>query len=186
MRLQITTSANAKCFYVVKSVYYNGKRSNRVVEKLGNLDEVTKKAKGQDPTEWAKQYVEQLNQEEKKQQDGEITVRLSSKTRIKAENQRRYSGGYLFLKRLYHKLGMKEICQEISKRHEFEYNLSEILEMLVYTRIIYPGSKLSSYELASRFFEKPTFSLHHVYRALDVLNQESDFIQNLTQILHYI
>ena len=46
MRLQITTSKNAKCFYVVKSVYYNGKHSNRVIEKLGNLQEVTEKAKG--------------------------------------------------------------------------------------------------------------------------------------------
>ena len=60
MRLQITTSVNAKCFYVVKSVYYNGKRSNRVIEKLGNLEEVTKKANGEDPIEWAKQYVEKL------------------------------------------------------------------------------------------------------------------------------
>lgn len=178
MRLQITSSANAKCFYVVKSVYYNGKRSNRVVEKLGNLEEVTKKANGQDPFEWAKQYLEELNREEAEKQDGEITVRFSSKTRITAERQRRYSGGYLFLKRIYHKLGINEICQEISKRHGFEYDLNEILEMLLYTRIIYPGSKQSSYELASRFFEKPGFSLHHVYRALDVLDQESDFIQS--------
>ncbi len=49
MRLQITSSANAKCFYVVKSVYYNGKRTNKVVEKLGNLQEVTAKAQGEDP-----------------------------------------------------------------------------------------------------------------------------------------
>lgn len=78
MRLQITSSFNAKCFYVVKSVYYNGKKSNRVAEKLGNLEKVTKKANGQDPIAWAKQYVEQLNREDAcikllRQQKGELT-----------------------------------------------------------------------------------------------------------------
>lgn len=177
MRLQITTSKNAKCFYVVKSVYYNGKHSNRVVEKLGNLQEVTEKAKGQDPVAWAKAYVERLNREEEEKQEQEVTVRFSPQTRISAESQRRYSGGYLFLKRLYHALGLKDVCKTIRKRHEFEYNLDEILQILLYTRIIYPGSKLSSHELASRFFDAPKCSLHQVYRALDVLDQESDYIQ---------
>ena len=38
MRLQIVKSKNAQSFYVVKSTYIKGKRSNKVVEKLGTLD----------------------------------------------------------------------------------------------------------------------------------------------------
>ena len=44
MRLQITKSTNAECFYVVKSVYENKKRTNVVVEKLGNLNDVKLRA----------------------------------------------------------------------------------------------------------------------------------------------
>ena len=177
MRLQITSSANAKCFYVVKSVYYNGKHTNKVVEKLGNLQEVTAKAQGQDPVKWAKAYVDELNRKEAEEREEEVTIRFSPTTRISTESQRRYSGGYTFLKQIYHALNFKSICKEISNRHGFEYDLNEILQMLLYTRIIYPGSKLSSHELSSRFFDTPKCSLHQVYRALDVLDQESDYIQ---------
>ena len=177
MRLQITSSANAKCFYVVKSVYYNGKHTNKVVEKLGNLQEVTAKAQGQDPVKWAKAYVDELNRKEAEEREEEVTIRFSPTTRISTESQRRYSGGYMFLKQIYHALNFKSICKEISNRHGFEYDLNEILQMLLYTRIIYPGSKLSSHELSSRFFDTPKCSLHQVYRALDVLDQESDYIQ---------
>ena len=40
MRLQIVKSKNAQSFYIVKSTYIKGKRSNKVVEKLGTLDEL--------------------------------------------------------------------------------------------------------------------------------------------------
>ena len=61
MRLQITKSANAECFYVVKSIYEDKKRTNKVIEKLGNLEEVKQRAAGKDPYLWAKEYVLELN-----------------------------------------------------------------------------------------------------------------------------
>ena len=48
---------------------------------------------------------------------------------------------------------------------------------LIYTRILEPCSKLSSYKVASEFLEKPSYELHDVYRALDVLGAEDDLIQ---------
>ena len=44
MRLQTTKSKNAESFYVVKSVYSSGKRTNKIIEKLGTLPEVIEKA----------------------------------------------------------------------------------------------------------------------------------------------
>ncbi len=49
MRLQIVKSKNAQSFYVVKSTYIKVKRSNKVVEKLGTLDELKLKLKNEDP-----------------------------------------------------------------------------------------------------------------------------------------
>ena len=49
--------------------------------------------------------------------------------------------------------------------------------MLLYTRILYPGSKLSSLEDAKRFIEQPKAGIQHVYRALSILAKENEDIQ---------
>ena len=74
--------------------------------------------------------------------------------------QRCYNGGYLFLQKIYHDLGLDTIVEEISQKYKIEYNLNEILAMLLYTRILYPGSKLSSVKDAQRFIEQPKCELH--------------------------
>lgn len=67
MRLQVVKSKNAASLYVVKSIFENGKRSSKVVEKLGTFAELQKKLDGDDPIEWGKKYVDQLNKKEKEQ-----------------------------------------------------------------------------------------------------------------------
>jgi len=89
-----------------------------------------------------------------------------------------FNGGYLFLQKLYHELGLHKICSEISKKYNFDFNLNSVLSRLVYSRIIYPSSKLATFELSKKFIEKPDFDLHHIYRSLDFIAKESDFIQS--------
>ena len=55
--------------------------------------------------------------------------------------------------------------------------VNSILSMLVYTRILYPGSKRSSLEDAGKFFERPECALEQVYRALSLLAGEFNEIQ---------
>ena len=43
MRLQIVKSKNAQSLYVVKTVYHNKKRTNKVIEKLGTYENLRKK-----------------------------------------------------------------------------------------------------------------------------------------------
>ena len=45
MRLKITKSKNAASLYVIKDVIRNGKRTTKIVEKLGTLEELKKKFK---------------------------------------------------------------------------------------------------------------------------------------------
>ena len=85
--------------------------------------------------------------------------------------------GYLFLKYIYHDLGLDKICSDIASRHKFEYDLNDILAMLIYSRIIFPSSKKSSLEQAMSFLEQPSCKLQHIYRALEILSKENDFIQ---------
>jgi transposase len=48
----------------------------------------------------------------------------------------------------------------------------------VYGRIIYPASKLATLELSKKFIEQPNFEIQHIYRGLEVLAKETDFIQS--------
>ena len=48
--------------------------------------------------------------------------------------------------------------------------------LIIYARILEPASKRSSYKTASEFLEKPSYQPHDIYRALDVLGNECDFI----------
>ena len=178
MRLQVSKTKNAASLYVVKSTYIRGVRSSKVVEKLGTEAELREKLNGRDPYEWAKEYVAELTRKEKEGAEPVVVAKYSPAARLEKDAQQSFHGGYLFLQRLYYELGFPEICNQITKKHAFEYDLNSILSRLLYTRILFPGSKRSTCELSRRFIEQPGFELHQIYRALDVLNEESDLIQS--------
>lgn len=177
MKLSISKSKNAASLYVTKSIYNNGKRTSKVVEKLGTVAELEKKLNGQDPIEWAKAYIAELNRKEKEQKR-EVMVKYSPNKRISKDVQRTFNGGYLFLQQIYHELKLDKICKEISDKYKFTFDLNSILSRLIYGRILFPSSKLATFKLAKNFLEQPNFELQHVYRALEVIAKESDFIQS--------
>lgn len=178
MRLSLSKSKNATSLYVIKDVIENNKRTSKVVEKLGTVKELEKKLNGQDPIEWAKKYVAELNRHENEGREPVVIAKYSPSKLVEKGKQRCFNGGYLFLQQLYHKLGLNKICSEISGKYKFEYNLDSILSRLLYGRILFPSSKLSTYELSSELLEPPDFELHQVYRALEVMAKETDFIQS--------
>lgn len=177
MRLKISKSKNASSLYVIKDAYVKGKRTTKIVEKLGTVAELNKTLNGEDPIEWAKKYIEKLNQKEEETKS-EVIAKFSQSKQIKKDNQVLFNGGYLFLQDIYHKLGLHKICDEISEKHKFSFDLNSILSRLIYTRILYPSSKLSSFKASSKFIEQPNFQLQHIYRALEVISKESDFIES--------
>lgn len=74
--------------------------------------------------------------------------------------------------------GLNRVCRKIRDKHHFEYELNAILSVLIYTRILEPSSKCSSYAAAKNFLESPEYQLHDVYQALSVLAEESVLIQS--------
>jgi hypothetical protein len=54
--------------------------------------------------------------------------------------------GYLALSRIYHELGLHRFMSNRQRSLETEYQLSAVLKMLVYQRILDPGSKKYTYE----------------------------------------
>ena len=178
MRLSVIKSKNAASFYVIKSVTIDGKRTSKIVEKLGTYDEIKGKLGDKDPYEWAKEYVEELNRLEKEGREPVVIAEYSPSKLINSNIQRSFNGGYLFLQQIYYALGLHKICDEISDKYKFTFDLNSVLSRLTYGRILFPASKLATFKLSKNFIEQPNFELQHVYRALEYIAKESDFIQS--------
>jgi hypothetical protein len=164
-------------YYVQKSYRKeDGKVATKNVERLGTLAELKSRFGETDPIGEAKKYIADLTAAEK-EANKKVLVEYSPTTLIEKGEQRSYNGGYLFLQKIYYELGLDYICKKIEKKHKNQYDLNEILSMLLYTRVLYPGSKRSSLEDAKRFLEQPKADIHQVYRALSVLAEEMDSIQ---------
>ena len=177
MRLSIRKSGRFTYLYAIKGYRAeDGKSTTKVVEKFGTVEELREKLNGEDPIEWAKQRVQEMTEQEKELNEN-IVWRLNAKLLIPKNEQRSYNGGYLFLQKIYHELGLDYICKKLEKKHKNKYDLSEILSMLLYTRVLYPGSKLSSLEDAKRLIEQPSADIHQVYRALSLLATEFNELQ---------
>lgn len=176
MKVSISKSKNTTIYYLSKSVRIGNKTTTKTVERIGTYDEIKEKCGDMDPLQWAKQYAAKRTAEEKKTKQ-DIIMRYSSSMLIDKNIRHSCNAGYLFLQDIYYSLGLDKLCNEISAKYKFEYDLNDILSMLVYSRIIAPGSKLSSLESALGFLEQPKCDLHQVYRALEVIAKENDFFQ---------
>lgn len=177
MKLAKGGTKNSPTYYVQKTVRIGNKVTTKPVERLGSLEELKARAGEQDPIEWAKDYVRKLTLKEKEDQHS-VTIKYSSHIQIKKEAQRSCNIGYLFLQDIYYSLGLDKICKNLSENYRFEYDLNSILSILVYSRIIYPNSKRSTLEKAKFFLESPKCSLQQIYRGLEVIAKENDYIQS--------
>lgn len=177
MRLSISKSKNSTSLYVIKSTYENGIRSSKIVEKLGTVKELEQRLDGQDPIEWANKYIEELNEKEKENKR-EVIVKYSPTKTIEKDIQCSFNGGYLFIQQIYYALGIHKISEKISNKYKFTFDLNSVLSRLIYGRILFPASKLATNQLSKKFIEQPNFELQHIYRGLEVIAKEADFIQS--------
>lgn len=177
MKVCISKSKNTTIYYLSKSVRIGNRTTTKTVEKIGTYDEIKEKCGDMEPLEWAKKYAAKRSAEEKAAKQ-DVIMKCSSSMLIDKNVRRSCNAGYLFLLDIYYSLGIDKICAEISEKYKFEYDLNEILSMLVCSRIIAPGSKRSSLEEANGFVEQPKCSLHQIYRALEVIAKENDFFQS--------
>ena len=177
MRLGWAKTKYSVSYFVQKTIYVNGKNKSQVVKRLGSEKYICETYGVTDAKAWAKEQVRLMNEAEK-EDAATFTIELNSGTDLVMDEQRRFNGGYLFLQAIYYELGLHKICRAISNRHSFEYDLNDIMSRLIYTRILYPSSKRSSFQDSKRFIEQPSFDLHDIYRSLSVIAEESDYIQS--------
>ena len=175
MRLGISKSKNTVNYYIIKDYTKNGKRSTKHVLRIGNLEEVKKMAGNTDYQEWLKEFVKKYNEEHCNKEI--VTIKKNTKKIIPKNINTSFNVGYLFLEKIYNQLNIKNICDFISDKYKFKFDLNEILSYLVYARIIYPSSKLETFKQCQNFIKQPNFKLHDEYRALSYIAQNMDYIQ---------
>ncbi len=174
MRLKITKTKSATNYYIIKDIKKNGKRSTVIYERLGTEKEILERSNGEDIFTWMNNYIDELN---KNNDSNDIIVKYSPKKIIDKDKQNLFNCGYLFLEKIYYDLKINKICEKISEKYNFKYDLNNILSNLLYGRIIFPSSKLATFNLSKKFIEQPNFELQHIYRALEVISKENEFIQ---------
>ena len=88
--------------------------------------------------------------------------------------------GYLFLNQIYHDLGIDVFLNRIKADSKIEYDLNGLTKLLVFERILNPQSKKKTFENKNRYLFSITTStdLNDIYKALDVLDENSKKIQN--------
>ena len=175
MRLNIRKKNNYSYYSIIKD-YTNldGKRTTKIFEKLGNQQQVEERFGKTNTIDNIKKYIFYLNNEDKEEL---IKIELNPNKRIVEDKKINFNVGYLFLEKIYNQLNIKNICYSIQDKYQFHFDLNEILSYLVYARIIFPSSKLETFNQCKNFIKQPSFELHDEYRSLNYIAQNMDFIQ---------
>ena len=179
MYVNITGSSNNKDVYIYQSYRKeNGKTSSKIYRKLGKYNDLLVQFNGNHDAlmKWAKSEAKK-DTLEYNDKAGKVSVSLSRLAYIPKNQERCFQIGYLFLQKLCTDLQIDSICRKISKRHKYTYDFNAILTDLIFSRILSPSSKLGSYAYCQTLLEPPKYELQNVYRALSVMANESDFIQ---------
>ncbi len=190
MKKRIDKNGN---IYVQETIRNGTKTSTRNVCKLGKLSDLMAENNWteQQVRDWVDQTVKEMTEEKKNDpQTRYIQVFADKDLPIGIQNDSQLSldAGYLVLQSLISSFGLPKILEEVADQTKIQYSLTDIVSCLLFNRILDPSSKLQAWKQKDSYVEDFDFSLKNVYRALDLLGQNMDEIQqklfqNSTRVL---
>ena len=151
----------------------DGKVRHKTIEKIGYFENLKKEY--DDPISHFKELAKLKNNDEIK----DFTIKNLNTKSIDSTSKAK-NLGYVVLREIYKELDLDKFMNEKNKNLKIKYNLNEIFSLLIFSRIMYPGSKKEAYEKRDRFFEKfNNFELKDIYRSLDYFNSYKEEIETL-------
>lgn len=177
MYLKKTPNSHGRIRLSIVDTYYDkAKKCSRqkTVESIGWLDELEKQY--DNPIAHFTKRVEELNEEKQKKQ-APIHFTFYDSDRLCIGDDLRKNFGYAALSQIYHELGIHTFLTNRQRHSKEQYDANAIMKMLVYSRLLFPASKRSSYDDRERFFEKSDYSLDDVYRCLSFLDKHRENLQ---------
>lgn len=165
---------NGKIFLSIVDGYRVNKQVKQtVIRKLGYLSDLEKEY--DNPIEYFKKEIEEMKIKEVFQLPSSI-----DKNEKLTEDNSVFNVGYVFLKKIYEELDLPIFFKNQQSKIDVNYNLNKIFSLLVFSRILYPGSKKETYKNKNIFFEPfNNFSLDDIYRALSRFVDYKEEIQTL-------
>ena len=177
MFLKKTPNKSGRINLAIVDGYYDKatkKTKHKVIESLGYLDELEKQY--DDPIDYFTKRAKKLT-EEKKSRQAPINFTFYDSDRLCVGDNLRKNFGYTALSKIYHELELDKFLNNRQRHTKESYDANTILKMLVYSRILAPDSKKSSFDHREMFFEKTNYSIDDVYRCLSFLNKHKETIQ---------
>lgn len=175
--------------YLKKSKYKNGRtflsinesyrdpvsktNKNRSVMKIGYLDDLA--GKYDDPEAHFKALAAKMTEENESQNI--MTLKIDTATHMDKNEDNVKNLGYIILSKIYHELEIDKYLLSRQRSAKFRYNTNSIMQLLVFARIIYPGSKLFAFNCKEAFFERFDFKLEEVYRSLSFFSEHKEALQ---------
>ncbi len=177
MYLKKTKQKSGRIYLSIVDTYRDkekGYARTVTVEKVGYLDELEKEYA--DPIAHFKERVEQLKQK-KAEKVAPVTLTFHHDDTLAIGQNHRMNFGYMILSQIYHELHIDKVLKNKQRQSKIDYNVNDIMKLLVFSRLLYPGSKKKTFENKDKFFDKHDFSLDHVYRSLSFFYKHSSLLQ---------
>ena len=142
----------------------DGKVKQRVVANLGRVEEL----KQSSIENLAKKLLEIVNSK-KRVQDSKIP---------EIEELDRYNYGYVAYKKIWDRFKLDDILSNLVKDKGIQYDFANIVFSLVIDRLLKPKSKLAFFKNKDDYFNiNDELKLHQIYRALDILADNKEQIE---------
>ncbi len=156
MHITTTKSKNAESFYITQTFKKkNSSSSLKHIKKLDTLAELSEKLNTDRDgvMQLAHEHAKIETEKYIKENETKTTLIPFHSDRYLDYNQQKfYTGGYLFLQSVYYELGLHKLCRKIRAKHNCKYDLDAGLSGLIFTRILNPNSKHSYLSLKNSIF----------------------------------
>lgn len=198
MKLSFNPKSKDPIYYLAKTVRVNNKTRTKNIARIGKHSELLKMYS--DPKEYAKNYVIEANQKNKKMLEDNFTVQLICKElqdEYRISQSKSYNIGYFYLKSILDKLNLRKFFRAITKDSKLEFSPLLATHFMTYARILDPKSKHGSFDDAKTYYGLEQIQLQHLYRTLDILakhsvelqthlfNESQNIVKRDTEVLYY-
>ena len=182
VKINKTSSGRRKLDYYRSYRDEEGKSRQKFVERIGFIDELEKEF--DDPVTHFRAEALRLTKLQQEQGGIPNSISLNKDATVDIGSRSRFNVGYSALQNIYHTLALDKFFLDLQRKSNVKYSLNDIFKVLVYSRILKPASKLSTFEDKDRYFEDFDFSLKDMYRGLSIFNQSKESLQkHLHQII---
>jgi len=147
---------------------------SKTIQSIGYLDELEKEY--DDPIAHFTAIAKKMD-EERKQDNAAYTFSINKQEILTIGTDNVKNFGYAAVSSIYHDLGIHTFLKNRQRHTKDGFDANVIMQMLAYSRLLYPASKKSSFENRNRLFEKTDYSLDDVYRCLTLLNKHKESLQ---------